>query len=218
MASWRCKILTCSEVIALIDVIITSILTGVIIWQSYRLHKNQNALEEKLNQSQLDMQKMLNKTQTEMQQRQLKLDVYEYRREIYLCLSKIFSFVDAFNSLLNAVDGSALNPSQYTFLLENIENEYIDSGSNLSERLLEAQHLFSDQIYKKINDVANKYNMIIKSIPIIKFHEKAEQYIDEDFANEIMNLSIKFIGEICEEKDSIIELLDKELDVSNLEK
>ena len=82
--------MSCSEIIALIDVIITSLLTGVIIWQAFKLNKSQQQLEERLNRNQSELQEKLNQSQIEMQQRQLKLDVYEYRRSVYLKITRVF--------------------------------------------------------------------------------------------------------------------------------
>lgn len=210
--------MSCSEIIALIDVIITSLLTGVIIWQAFKLNKSQQQLEERLNRNQSELQEKLNQSQIEMQQRQLKLDVYEYRRSVYLAITRIFSAFSVIESFFKKANIKTVKPMELVKLVDKEFNEV--NRLSISESLKESKHLFNNEIFEKINSVDIDFELIMNCIYIIK-HYKRQDSINKDddkFLQSLSNMSVDSIHAIIREKDELIMLLDDELDVSNLEK
>ena len=210
--------MSCSEIIALIDVIITSLLTGVIIWQAFKLNKSQQQLEERLNRNQSELQEKLNQSQIEMQQRQLKLDVYEYRRSVYLKITRVFSAFSVIESFLKDAKIKTVEPTELIKLVDKEFNEV--DRLDISESLKESKHLFNNVIFEKIKSVDTDFELIMNCIYIIKYYNRQDSINKDDdkFLQSLSNMSVDSIHAIIREKDELIMLLDDELDVSNLEK
>ena len=184
--------------------IVTTVLTIYIIRQTTRLNKRQQNLERMINQSQI-----------EMQQRQLKLDVYEYRREVYLGLTKIFNLCSSIKRLMDELKIDAFEPDEFVLILENEMSENVGDGSDIVYSLKESKHLFNAEIFNRIKIVDENFKAILSCITILNFQKGNGDY---KFSENITKSGICYIKTICNEKEELIELLDKELDVSNLEK
>ena len=218
-----CKALTENEnLIAFWEMVFTGasalftlVLTIIIIRQTSKLHKNQQELEERLDKNQSELQEKLNQSQIEMQQRQLKLDVYEYRREVYLGLTKIFNLCSSIEGLMNELQIDTFAPSDFVVILEKEMSEHVGDSSEIVFSLNESKHLFNDEILNRIEIVNKNFKAILSCITILNFYKSAE---DEKIPKTVTKSGIIYINTICNEKEKLIELLDKELDVSCLEK
>lgn len=76
-----------SGIINMISVAISAILTYIIISQTRKISRNQNELEKKMNDQQMTIQK-----------RQIRVDIFPYKREIYLNLFKVLEFANFFEN------------------------------------------------------------------------------------------------------------------------
>lgn len=218
-----CKALTENEnLIAFWEMVFTGasalftlVLTIIIIRQTSKLHKNQQELEERLDKSQSELQEKLNQSQIEMQQRQIKLDVYEYRREVYLGLTKIFNLCSSIKSLMDELKIDTFEPDEFLLILEKEMSEHIADNSDIVYSLKESKHLFNVEIFERIKIVDENFKAILSCITILNFYKGNE---DDKISETITKSGIRYVKTICNEKEELIELLDKELDVSNLEK
>jgi len=76
-----------------LGVIITSILTFIIIWQT-----------GKINQKQIDLDRKLSEQQISLQKRQIRVDIFPYRREIYHNIFKVMEFSNFITTTLLTLD------------------------------------------------------------------------------------------------------------------
>ena len=198
-----------------VSALFTLVLTTIIIIQTSKLHKNQQNLERHIEKNQGELQKKLNQSQIEMQQRQIKLDVYKYRREVYLSLIKVFRFCDSIENAINTVKSIKQSPSNFLQMLIINKKQYVEGNSDFLDILLESKHLFDDIIYEKIKATTEYFNLILSCTAILEYNTKDEDF---DFAMQTMKSCIECIEKICEEKNILLQLLEHELNVSNLEK
>lgn len=198
-------------VLSIISVIVSSVLTALIIRQT-----------KKLNDKQQELDKMLNESQKELQQRQLKLDLYNYRRGIYINLAKIYDFTE-FAKVMIVDDKSikyeiAKNLANTTI---KISKKFVEiNSSEISSVLVEANCLFNTDISEKILCTNYNYKMLWIDLNELitldkKMHsDKKYNMLLEEFVDDA-----KFrINEILATKDIIMDSIKTELDVSNLEK
>ncbi len=83
---------------SIMGVIITSLLTFIIISQTHKLNLKQTQMEEKINSQQIQLIK-----------RQIKVDSFPYKRDIYLNIFRIFEFTHFFMEMSNKLDLSTMS-------------------------------------------------------------------------------------------------------------
>lgn len=190
----------CAEIISLIDVIITTVLTGVIIWQTYRLHKKQQELEERINNSQL-----------EMQQKQLRLEIYNYRRTVYSHLIRVFDFCSRFQRLYDMFDEKDDMVQKFLLSFKVSCSDYSKWEFDFEEAINNAKHIFDNNLYLKIEEVFRSFEIVIN----IKEIAESDIKSGANFVKYIVSESIKIIESINIQKDTILDMLDEELNVSH---
>ena len=77
-----------NTILDFLSLVITAVLTGIIIWQTSKLAKQQSVQEEEISQQQAELQK-----------RQIKLDTFEYKNRIYHALYKVFQLTGEIQSI-----------------------------------------------------------------------------------------------------------------------
>lgn len=190
----------CAEIISLIDVIITTVLTGVIIWQTYSLHKKQQELEERINNSQL-----------EMQQKQLRLEIYNYRRTVYSHLIRVFDFCSRFQRLYDMFDEKDDMVQKFLLSFKVSCSDYSKWEFDFEEAINNAKHIFDNNLYLKIEEVFRSFEIVIN----IKEIAESDIKSGVNFVKYIVSESIKIIESINIQKDTILDMLDEELNVSH---
>lgn len=202
-------------VFSLFSIGITSLLTVLIIIQTKKLTKKQQELD-----------KVLNESQRELQQRQLKLDLYNYRRDVYVNLAKIYEFTKIANVFLfedekdiySDVPAKAKSILEITGYIVRIDN------SDVSSVLAESNCLFSEKISSEINFINHDFAMIW--ITLNQLSNKNEENKKQQKQNSTEGIVIKAmvndlqfkIDQILKHKDTVMDNIKSELDVSNLEK
>lgn len=202
-------------VFSLFSIGITSLLTVLIIIQTKKLTKKQQELD-----------KVLNESQRELQQRQLKLDLYNYRRDVYVNLAKIYEFTkiakvflfDGEKDIYSNVPAKAESILRVTGYIVRIDN------SDVSSVLAESNCLFSEKISKQINFINHDFAMIWITLNQLSNRkdenkEQEEQNSTEDLIIRSMVNDLQFkIEQILNHKDTVMDDIKAELDVANLEK
>ncbi len=170
----------------------TLVLTIIIIYQTYSLHKKQQKLEKK----------------------QLKVNVYKYRHEVYRNLITVFDYCynlkmhDEWESFR---DLSVKDLKQINELVISRTNGF---SSSVEDVINGAKHLFNKDIAEEINYVNNRFGIIVTTFNIL---QDDSSDIPEGFNDNCIRLIVHSIYEVDSKKDELINLLDEELDISNLE-
>lgn len=138
-------------ILSAVNFFVSAVLTIFIILQT-----------KKLNDKQQELDKALNESQNELQQRQLKLDLYNYRRDVYVNLAKIYEFTkiakvflfDGEKDIYSNVPSKAESILRITGYIVRIDN------SDVSSALAESNCLFSKEVSDKINYTNHNFAMI----------------------------------------------------------
>lgn len=116
-----------------IGVISTFVLTIIIIAQTSKLNKKQQKLEKSINDSQLALQK-----------RQLKLDMYAYRREMYINLISFFDFCDIIKQFVDKDFFHTLEMNENLMVIKTMCQTYDVNFNKLNLICLEISNVFKD--------------------------------------------------------------------------
>lgn len=209
-------------VFSLLSIGITTLLTVLII-QTNRLNKKQQKLDKTLNESQRELQLALNQSQRELQQRQLKLDLYNYRREVYRNILKVYTFCSNTQFFFEYEDYKKLTPKTIEKYHRINEQISYDNPSELSQILIEAKYLFPEdvsnivlQIQKDFDTLLGDMNAPKKLYNIITQEERKTKL--SPLIEEKMTDAQNRVKSILDTKEFIIERISSELDISKLEK
>lgn len=199
-------------VLSIISVIVSSVLTALIIIQTKKLTKKQQELDKALNES-----------QRELQQRQLKLDLYNYRREVYRNILKVYTFCINTQFFFEYENYKKLTPKTIEEYHRINEQMSYDNPAELSQILIEAKYLFPEdisdiilQIQKDFDTLLGDMNAPQKLYNIMK--EEQRQTKLAPLIEEKMTDAQNRVKSILDTKDFIIEKISSELDISKLEK
>lgn len=145
--------------ISFFSLLSTTVLTILIIHQTHNLAKQQTELEQHLNKQQLEMQK-----------RQIRLESFSYKIEIYKALHNAFQFTGEVESLYNTIDIYKKNYDQlyplFSSLLENMNKSTTDTLWLFKQ----AEFIISPNIYSAIKDISFHFDQLSGSIAKLKLY------------------------------------------------
>lgn len=146
-----------------LSLVINSVLTLLIIWQTFSLAKRQNKQDLELNIQQERFQK-------ELQKRQLQLDTFEYKNEIYMVITKVGQLTAEYDVYF---EKSIVKDKTYKQLYD-IFGTYMDvlkiDVSEILAKLRQAEYFFEFYIYDVIYDVAINFNEITGDVGKFKLY------------------------------------------------
>lgn len=179
-----------------IGVIISALLTYLIIKQTNIQNKKQT-----------DLEKEINKQQVTMQQRQIKVDIFPHKRELYLNLYKVLEFSDNLYSLTKSIDfGKRPYKSVYQ-IYEVLQKQYLGDIQIIIQSLREADYILPKHISPTVNEVSNAFDSLCgKFIEINLFStiltdqeissKKEQQFEDIKEYCKIINSKARFLTSI----------------------
>lgn len=198
-------------ILSAVNFFVSAVLTIFIILQT-----------KKLNDKQQELDKALNESQNELQQRQLKLDLYNYRREVYVNLAKIYEFTKIAKVFLfdDEKDIYSNVPTKAKMILEITGYIVRIDNSDISSVLAESNCLFSKEISKHIDSINHDFEIMwiyLNQLANPKERQEQNDTIDTITKEMVDNLQFK-IDQILKHKDFVMDSIKEELDVANLEK
>jgi len=131
-----------SDWIDLLGVILTFILTTIIIVQTQRLNKAQLEFETKVHQNEEDLQK-----------RQIQINTFPYKREIYANVYGIFECCLFLKELSEKIDLNTKSGKALSDMFETICTGYIPDSKAVLWNLREAEFIFPKDIADVIIDI-----------------------------------------------------------------
>ena len=197
---------------AWLSLVVNSVLTLLIIWQTFSLAKRQKKQEEELNSQQEKFQK-------ELQKRQLQLDTFGYKNEIYMTITKVGQLAAEYSVCF---ENDIVKDKSYE-QLQAIFSVYIDvlkiDIPDILAKLRQAEYFFEPYIYDVIYDVAVNFDEITGDVGKFKLYpqllcdaemepQRTELLADMKERCEIINRHMIYLHSIIPKKLQINNLYD----------
>ena len=194
--------------ISLLSFVVTSILTIVIIVQTSKLAKKQKEQEI-----------IINKQQQDWQKRQMRIDTFDYKNNIYRALYKVFQLTGEIEDIFSKI---SLHEKQMDHLHQLFDILRSQLKMDVSETLWlfkQAEYILPEYIYASVRDIAKDFDELTGDIGKLKCYptiltpeevdaEKRKLLDDILYRAEQINRHVLFITTI----------MPQELDISALEK
>lgn len=197
-----------SNLVNILELIVSSILTICIIYQTWKLNKKQQELE-----------KGINKQQLEMQNRQQKIDAYPYKREVYFYVCSVIELCHRFNEMQKEIDLNKLSCEEIVKTLEIFQKQYVPDTSKALWVMQEARHLFSEKSSRIILQIKKNYDDMCASLFLPQSIEKylgpieLDEKVDEQ-KRYSLDRAINACNEILQHSKYVYEILPKEFNIS----
>lgn len=194
--------------ISFLSFVVTSILTIVIIAQTSKLAKKQNEQEIKINEQQQDWQK-----------RQMRIDTFDYKNNIYRALCKVFQLTGEIVDIFPKIRIYEKEMDQLCQLFDILLSQLKIDVSETLWLFKQAEYILPENIYASVRDIAKDFDELTGDIGKFKFYptiltpeevdaEKNKLLDDIQYRAEQINRHVLFITTI----------MPHELDISALEK
>lgn len=199
-------------ILSAVNFFVSAVLTIFIILQT-----------KKLNDKQQELDKALNESQREIQQRQLKLDLYNYRREIYRNILKVYTFCGNTQFFFEYEDYKKLTPKTIEEYHRINEQMSYDNPSELSQILIEAKYLYPEDISDIVLQIQKDFDTLLgdmnapKKLYNIMTEEERKTKLSPLIEKKMTDAQNR-VKSILDTKEFIIERISSELDISKLEK
>lgn len=201
-----------SLVLSAISIFITSILTFLILSQT-----------KKINIQQMEFESSITKRQEELQKRQIHLESFPYKREIYSHVFTIFELCHQFLELSKSVDLYSKEPEKLKGLLDGLQKSYIPDNRKTMWSLREAEYILPRNISEVLLDVRKNYDSMCANLIYLDHFSKimTENELINEFES-IKKISIDNALDCCRSIDNhaqfIERIMPEELSISNISK
>lgn len=195
-----------SLLIESLSMIITTVLTGVIIWQTSRLSKEQQRLEKNIFEK-----------EQESRERQMKIDMLHLRYDIYISVQGIIQLCRKTTELESNVNKLSVKYEDVCKWFDATHERFINNQGSVASNILAAKFVFSELLADSLTGIGEQYVHMCQAFrfPIqlkeildkkgqISFEKTAEHYVKEAFA---------CCKNILNNADEIIRELDREIKV-----
>lgn len=222
--------MTCAEWIALVDVIITAILTAIIIIQTGRLNKKQQKNEEQAEiqqrlyeeqtaKQQQAFEERLNQQQIELQKRQIQVNTFPYKREVYSHVFSVLELCHMLKDLTKSVDLKSKTAVQLREFFEVLLEQYVPDKKQALWSMREAEYILPDNISSVILDIRSHFDSLCCHFytPSTLFNVLTEQEFKGIIENNV-DEAIKDCDAIVGHTWFIETILPRELNIAGLNK
>ena len=201
-----------SDCIAIVDVLFTTILTGIIIFQTSALSKRQHMFEE-----------ATAKKESELQQRQLQVETYPFKREIYANTFAIFECCRLLKNLSQKIDLTNKTGEQLSVIVSSICKVYIPDLKATLWNLRESEYVLPDNISKSLLDIRTRFDLLYSNLhglgaleSLMTEIELQTVFIETKKGN--IATALNECDKILSYRDFIESILPKELNIANINK
>ena len=198
--------------ISFLSLVISSILTFLIIKQTKNLNKQQIQIEEKINLKQIEMQK-----------RQIRIDSYPYKREIYCSVFTVLELCHQLQHLLKSVNLQSKDPAQIFEFFNILQEQYVPDTKKALWSMREAEYVLPKNISSTVIDIRKNYDSMCThftapaSIAKVLTPYEMETKIEEIKRHNI-DEAIACCNRIVKHTSFIENIMPLELDISELSK
>lgn len=198
--------------ISFLSLVISSILTYLIIKQTHKLNKQQMQIEENINFKQLEMQK-----------RQICIDSYPYKREIYCYVFAVLELCHQLQELYKTINFHSKDPVQLLEIFKSLQEQYVPDTKKALWSMREAEYVLPKNISLSVIDIRKNYDSMCVHFTIPASVAKAltpseiKTHMDE-IKRDNINKAIVCCNKIIEHTSFIESIMPRELDISELSK
>lgn len=194
--------------ISLLSFIVTSVLTVVIIGQTSKLAKQQS-----------EQEKHINKQQEDLQKRQMRIDTFDYKNNIYHALYRVFQMTGEIEDIFSKIGLRDKTMEQLYQMFEIIREQLKIDVSEMLWLFKQAKYILPSNIYPSVRDIADNFNELTGDIGKLKFFPTilAPDEIEEEKQQLLRDIEdrAKCINQYVIYIESV---MPRELDISSLEK
>jgi len=198
--------------IAFSSLVMTSFLTFLIIKQTKKLNRHQLEIEESINRKQIEMQK-----------KQICVDSYPYKREIYCYVSAVLELCHHMRNLLKSVNLYSKNPTEILEFFKILQEQWVPDRKQALWSMREAEYVLPENISAAIIDIRKNYDSMCAhitapaSISKVLTTQEMETHIEEIKRLNI-NEAIACCNRIVKHTSFIESVMPVELNISKLSK
>lgn len=209
MKLWICEnSIWLGILISTLEMIITAVLTFIIIYQT---RKNNNAVQK--------LEKQISDRDVDLQRKQLKLELFPYKREIYRNLISVFSFCEMYENLDRKISLKDKSAKQLYDIVDAIREQMGIDKYNIRKDLLESKYIFPERIANEIINTANRFEEFSSSFSILRTmddqltEEEKEEIIPEMIERTLLTARNNYV-EIEKRKHYLINQILTDMDIS----
>lgn len=198
--------------IAFLSLVITSILTFLIIKQT-----------KKLNRQQLEIEESINLKQIEMQKRQICVDSYPYKREIYCHVFAVLELCHQMQDLLKSVNLYSKNSTEILEFFNILQEQYVPESKKALWSMREAEYVLPENISLAVIDIRKNYDSMCAHFTapasiskVLTTHEMETQI--EEIKRHNIDEAIECCNKIVKHTSFIESVMPTELNISKLSK
>lgn len=195
-----------SGIASVLGVLITTILTYIIIKQTRILSEQQSKLESRIN-----------KEQNDLIRRQLKVEAFPYKRNLYLNLFKVLEFSHFLEETILTLDLTQKSSKDILGMYKMSIETYITKEKEIIDSLREAKYILPDNISPTVAMIEKMFDQICVSFSVIgTFNDffTVEEYTQIKKYN--IDLITENVKGINEKVGFIQSIMPKELDISRI--
>lgn len=201
-----------SILISFSSLLISSYLTYLIIKQT-----------KVVNQKQIQLQELISSKQLDMQKRQIQVDSYPYKREIYCYVFAVLELCNQLEELLKTVDLYSKDPIKLREFFQVLQDQYVSDTQKALWSMREAEYVLPRNISEVVLDIRKNYDSMVAHFitPASIFRVLTPNEIGKEF-EEIKKFNIKKASECChriiEHTQYIESIMPRELNIAELSK
>ena len=190
------------------EMIITAVLTFIII---YRTKKNNDAVQK--------LEKQISDRDVDLQRKQLKLELFPYKREIYRHLISVFSFCEMYENLDRKISLKDKSAKQLYDIVDTIREQIGIDKNNIRKDLLESKYIFPERISAEIINLANRFEELFSSFSLLRtldeqLSEKEKEEILPEMIERTLLTARKDYAEIEKCKSYLVNQILADMDIS----
>lgn len=194
--------------IALLSLLVTSILTVIIIVQTAKLAKKQN-----------EQEKLINKQQEDLQKRQIRIDTFDYKNNIYHALYKVFQMTGEIEDIISKISLKEKTAEQLYQMFDILRELLKIDVSETMWLFKQAEYILPSNIYDSVRVISKNFDELTGDVGKFSLYPKIlttdeleteKQKLLEDIRDRVKQINDR----VC----FITSVMPKELDISSLEK
>lgn len=194
--------------IALLSLLVTSLLTVIIIVQTAKLAKKQN-----------EQEKLINKQQEDLQKRQIKIDTFDYKNNIYHALYKVFQMTGEIEGIFSKISLKEKTAEQLHQMFDILREQLKIDVSETIWLFKQAEYILPSNIYDSVRIISKDFDELTGDIGKLGFYP---QILTDDELNTEKQKLLEDIREKAKQINDhvyfITSIMPRELDISSLEK
>lgn len=196
-----------------LSLLFSTILTYLIIRQTKNLSRQQVKIEENINLKQIEVQK-----------KQILVEAYPYKREIYCNVSAVLELCHKIKALQKSVSLQSKDPAQLLQVFNVLQKQYVPDSKKALWSMREAEYVLPKNIFPTVLDIRENYDSMCAHfnapaiITKLLTPQEIEKGVDEEMKLHEIDEAINCCDRIVKHTLFIESIMPSELDISEASK